>query len=57
MDNSVTLILEKEFAEELFEALCEVSGVDDSYELLSMDTFNVLSDLRATLTEKLVLEG
>ncbi|MBR5826282.1 MAG: hypothetical protein IKY78_04260 [Clostridia bacterium] len=56
MTDSVTLVLEKEFAEELFEAICEIADIDDTYELISLDTFNVLSELRESLAAKLVLE-
>ena len=53
MDNSVTIILEKEYAEELIEALRKVESYDDVYDILTVEEYNALDELRETLMMKL----
>lgn len=52
MDNSITLNLEYEAAEELIEALRKVESYDDVYEILTLDEYDIIDKLREVLLDK-----
>ena len=56
MSDSVVIILDGDYAEGLFDLCCKMCGLDDEKEIFTLEEYDIISDLRMTLSQKLVID-
>ena len=51
--DTIFLNLDYEYTKDLHEVLCKLEDIDHKHEILSLDDYGILSDLRTTICSKI----